>query len=1032
METANKRDIKVENIGIDQGLSQGMINDLVEDSLGYLWVATKDGLNRYDGSGFKVFRHNPLDSTSVSDNFVYSLLLDSKGRLWVGTQSNGVNLFNPRSQNFIRFSERELGSRFIGELIEDGDGNILVETLDEKGYQVLLMSEQEDRYPLSTNVRVTPISTVHPVLESIQSGQEYTKYLHFDKLGGLWYFRQDTIFYSSKDVQQYGGNPKVFTGYMQMAMYFNSAPLPVFIENRPGNLYITDWSNRVFRFNYSRQQFDDVVQLPNGYQFKETMLLDDADNLWCIANNFELFKIDLAHRKLQILSPNWNTLPADMYLLHSGFYTQDRNGNIWSGTGGAGLLKINSKAERFKTIKGLRETIVGSYHTFRLAKRNGVTVYDRDLAVKTIPYLKDPVTVLNESKDFKLLQSNANLCIDDDGNFWTGGVDENSAFLVKIDLDNGTHQRYCSHKLESDTWFGIPVFLDEKENVWFSERYSKNGVNLYRFNSELSVLDTFKFPIDRAKYKYRFVSDWTFDKEGKLWLGTMNGVFSLDQETGKWQHFKGEPSEGKGLSGNQVLSVCFDPLQDSILWVGTEGSGLNRLNILNGTVTEFTTEDGLPNNVIYAIQADEYNNIWMSTNYGLCLFNTTNYKNQNFSTLDGLPHNEFNRYEYSRSKEGELYFGGIGGVVHFDPEDFYSKGKVYQPIISQLLLFNKPVEFGATEAEQLLPKPIEQCDELWFNHDADMISFGFSLLDLTAPAKNRFRYQLSGLSDEWIEIGHTGLATFTDLESGEYVLNVIGLGSDNVWSSVPTSLVIHVKAPWYGTWWFRFIVMAVVFLSLYLLYRVRIAQLLRIERMRNSIAQDLHDEIGSTLSSISLFSSVLQSKLHNSDEKSVVLLEKISSSTSEMMESMNDMVWTIKADNDRFEHVINRMRAFSVNLCEAKGTHLTFEADNSADNLNLDMRLRKNLYLIFKEAVNNSVKYSEADSLRISIMLSNSILLVMVQDNGIGFDQSAQTKSLLNLGGNGLSGMKKRAEEIGAQIDIDSENGTRIDVRVRL
>jgi signal transduction histidine kinase len=241
------------------------------------------------------------------------------------------------------------------------------------------------------------------------------------------------------------------------------------------------------------------------------------------------------------------------------------------------------------------------------------------------------------------------------------------------------------------------------------------------------------------------------------------------------------------------------------------------------------------------------------------------------------------------------------------------------------------------------------------------------------------------------------------------------------------SLQITVLAPWWASWWFRTGVLLGFAGLLYALYRYRLQQALRLERVRNRIAQDLHDEIGSTLSSISLYSAVMQQSPEARSENTNAILDKIIQSTSQMMESMNDMVWTIKADNDSFEQVVNRMRAFAVGMTEVKNIQLHFKADELAEKLELNMDQRKNIYLIFKEGINNTIKYSACRNLKVSISAAKNKLELSIEDDGKGFDEAAIENGTL-LGGNGLRGMRLRAKQIGGVLSIESAvgKGTRI------
>ncbi len=221
---------------------------------------------------------------------------------------------------------------------------------------------------------------------------------------------------------------------------------------------------------------------------------------------------------------------------------------------------------------------------------------------------------------------------------------------------------------------------------------------------------------------------------------------------------------------------------------------------------------------------------------------------------------------------------------------------------------------------------------------------------------------------------------------------------------------------------------------LYALYRYRLQQALRLEQIRNQIAQDLHDEIGSTLSSISLYSAVMRNSLDAPPENTRSILNKIIQSTTQMLESMNDIVWTIKADNDSFEQVVNRMRAFAVNMTETRNIHLYFKADRHAEQLKLDMNQRKNIYLIYKEAVNNAVKYSACKTLRINVADGGGKLHIAIEDDGSGFDFEGALGNTRLLGGNGLRGIKARAKEINATLNIVStpEKGTCVELMVEV
>jgi signal transduction histidine kinase len=299
---------------------------------------------------------------------------------------------------------------------------------------------------------------------------------------------------------------------------------------------------------------------------------------------------------------------------------------------------------------------------------------------------------------------------------------------------------------------------------------------------------------------------------------------------------------------------------------------------------------------------------------------------------------------------------------------------------------------------------------------------------------------MEGFNDEWIDAGTVPEATYTNLSPGNYTFKVFGCNSANVWSPEPASMAITILPPWWGTWWFRLAVILVIASGIYAFYRYRLQQALKLQHLRNRIASDLHDEIGSTLSSISLAGSVIQRKLQGSAPEVESLLTRIGKNTDSMMEAMSDIVWAVNTKNDRFDNVVRRMRAFAIERLEPENITFHFQVDNNLNQLQLDMQQRKNLYLIFKEAIHNAAKYAACKNVWVDIGLHGSALTIRIKDDGQGFDvSSAKDDSSFHadgeastgqLGGNGLNNMQRRAEELKGKLTIKSahEKGTTVEV----
>ncbi len=1024
------QEYSIEQISLEQGLSQGMVYGMVQDQKGYIWVATKEGLNRYDGTGFKVFRHSPDDSLSISSNMVSALTIDNKQRLWIGTAGSGLNLFDPATESFIRFKHepgnpRSIPSNIINCISIDGNGSLIYE-LEEAG-QVVMIEKPGSHKSLQKAFEFKPIEKVYPQLK-IRSGKRFAEVarLHFSSGGDLWYYVNDTIFGYTAEMMRNGSEVLKFSYPREENLFYETAP-PFFFDTKQNRTFITSFGNVLKQFDHNSKTFVPILQLPPGYSFNRSVFIDDENNVWSPQPDNNLIKVNLTDGKMTVIKLLLEKANKDV-IAHCSFAFEGLYGNLWMRSAGYGIFKISARNKLFKQDYP-RSLLIGNSTWSQRIEQVGVkaSFNPKDLE-KLIDYLSN---TMRQSKGIYMVEHYSNFALDKNGVFWTVSFNPETRnnSIARIDPATNTYKEYNDTYELSSHHYGSPIFLDNGGEVWFGERLSKNGINLYHLNQNENRVEAFPFPVKYVRDEYQFIADYHQDINGLFWLATRQGLFTFHPATKQWQHFTNKSGDASSLSSNLLLSLCPDPVEPSrYLWIGTEGSGLNKFDIHKKAATRFNVKDGLPNDVIYGIQSDAHNNLWISTNNGICRFNPQTLETRNFTEADGLVSNEFNRYEFSKTADGTLYFGSPTGVNYFQPEDFYKKEEPSAVVINKLGLLNKEVVYqhqqNREQSEDFsLSAPIEYCKELVFNYDHRMITLGFALLDLTTPERNLFKYKLEGFDKDWIDAGTKNEATYTNLNPGSYTFKVLGCNSSNVWSTVPTELKIIVLSPWWGTWWFRSMMVIVFVGLLYAFYRYRLSKALELERVRNRIAQDLHDEMGSTLSSISLYSAAIQKNSTSLSQQNHSILSKISQSTTKMMESMNDMVWTIKADNDSFEHVVNRMRAFAVNMTEAKDIVLHFNADARTEKLQLNMEQRKNIYLLFKETINNAVKYSACNNIYVAISQTEHKLEIRIKDDGVGFELETVTQNNLQLGGNGLRGMKLRAKQIQADLQIHTGEG---------
>lgn len=550
------------------------------------------------------------------------------------------------------------------------------------------------------------------------------------------------------------------------------------------------------------------------------------------------------------------------------------------------------------------------------------------------------------------------------------------------------------------------------------------GHNAYlvRYDVSSRTFTKFNYPIKPEVYEYDFMQCIYEDKD-RMWLGSVNGLFRFDIRTNAMKQYLYQPSHTASISNNFILCISNDAEQpEKYLWIGTKGGGLNRLDKTTGAFTHYTTKNGLANNVVYGILPDERGNLWLSTNKGLSQFNTSTEHFRNFDISDGLQSNEFNRYAYCKTGERLLVFGGINGLNYFNPADI----KPLPPpevVITGFRLFNRPVDFKQPGAP--LNKDISFTDSVVLRYKQNVITFQFAAMDYRKGGNARYRYKMEGFDKDWIYAGKAREATYTNLDPGAYTFMVQGSFDDAAWSRRYTSLTLIIIPPWWRTWWFYSLVVTLTLSITYALYRYRLAQLLKLERVRNRIARDLHDEVGSSISTIAIYSKIVKEHLGSSTFNNEPLLKKITDNANEIMESMSDIVWNINTRNDAFDQIIIRMREHAHQLFEAKGYNLHFGFDEHLNNMKMEMERRRDFYLIYKEALNNIAKYANGKNVWINLSTSNAQISLTIRDDGRGFDRDTIRKT-----SNGLTNMQHRAGVLHGLLEINSAPGEGTEIRL--
>ncbi len=1028
------KDVSFRRYTAEDGLVGSHISCLLQDHQGFLWVGTANGLYRFDGYAFKAFKRDPSDTTSLSDNFIRALYEDSSagGMLWVGT-SNGLNALDHRTEKLVHYRNEQKGLdasavNFIRTLWEDAQSSIWVGTHGGGLFKFDKSTRQFARFEVTLKNAKKPIS---PEVSAIMAGSDESIWIGTYKHGLLRYDPASGIFHQLVHDPQ---DPQSVEANTILTLYKDRNET-IWVGTHKGGL-------ASIRNGKLRREAIRVAQPDLPTFNKINSIAEDADGvLWLGTSGagliaydpqtggYEIFKSDPQHP--QKLSDDWILC---QYV--------DRAGNLWIGTS-HGLNKLQSPKKKITHIKNIQDEPLSLVHNcvnaiwedrtgkLWIGTDGGLSVFD-DESNFIANYTNDPNDARSLSQNF--IQA---IGEDKNGDIWIGTF---GGGLNKFNRQNQTFTRFrkdssgAGHLSQN---FVTSIYEDRRGDLWIGTLGGLNKFDRSR-NGFIRYLSDTKNP---KALNHNGITCMFEDHASRFWIGTYGGGLNLmNRDSDEFIHYKNDRSNPNSLSDDIVNCLYED--KNGLLWIGTN-SGLDRFDPATEQFSHYWEKDGLPNNVVLGILGDDGGNLWISTFNGLSKFDDglpAGKKFLNFdSRKDGLQANEFNTGAFHRNKRGELFFGGPNGLNRFYPQDL--KAKLLKPaiVITALNKFNKPLA---------LETSIAATTELKFSHDDIFFSFDFAVLDFTLPERNEYAYRMEGFNSDWIYCGNQHQATFTNLDAGAYVFKVKGANSDGVWNEEGASLRITIAPPYWETWWFRFLVAMAFIGVLASIYQYRVSHLLAVERLRVRIASDLHDDIGATLTRISLHSELIQNGADPKEVKSS--LQKIGAMSRDLVTTMSDIVWSIDARNDTVGDLIDRMRDFASSVLSVKPVNVSFEVSGLDEHKRLPVPLRQNIYLIFKEAINNIAKHAKATKAEIYLKNSEGRFLMMIRDDGAGFveneldpasaplHQKAKADSAPHLEfteaergrgkltGHGLRNMKMRAERIGGNLEFKMDNGVSI------
>lgn len=940
-----------------------------------------------------VFNYEQYTSEKgLSENVVYCLHKDKKGFLWAGTD-HGLNRFD--------------GYQFKKYFPVPGDTTSL------SGYGILsIVEDTAGKFWLGT-------------------------------YSGLNYFDPETGISKHIKIPGKGINYSV-----ESAQILDNNDVLVWINSKQGFLYnIKEGNVR-------------MISLPDGLHlssYSSFYLEGKKPSFFCKANTtlqtkvvcFDPEKANLEMHSLENSFPflkekNPMLLFTDLYSNYFVYSDNKQSLNVYNAAG----EHVAALPAELKRKHGNLVLITGysGDTSVLLATTKGLLVYDRKRRSFTMADLKGDSKSLDGNKEIR--------CILDDGkgSSWMGTFGEgllridnrklgfNNIPLPEISANMfrrmifGLYQ-WNGDTIAAETGFNNFIFVRNGKvagyvsdvSITFNEIVKvTTGIEAARLSSfQASALK--KLYVEKALYPFRFAlhNDTTllyFDQQFSI--HTPNGTRNIsngslvgnmvDDGTNYWfpsgyglhrirksdltdTVYRFQAGNPHSLSSFGLYHVALDQKKD--IWIGTR-DGLNHFDRLQNKFFHYTTRDGLTNDVIYMVLPDGKGNLWLTTNQGISRFNIATKTFTNFSRRDGLLNTEFNRQGAVMTKDRFIYLSGTSGIDYFRPDDIGPTLPPATVIFSELRLNN---EITAITENLRLP------------YYKNNVSVSYSANDFIRPDLVYYRYRLKG-NDPWTVVRGTNTVSFNAMQPGNYRFEVESSYDNQNWSS-SSFLGIYIKTPWWKSWWFYGLFAVAIILLLFIFYRYRINQLKKLLSIRIKISQDLHDEVGATLSGVTLMSELAAEKIKTGDKSdSQLLVERIKEESKEMAEKMNDIVWAINPVNDSMEKVLSKIQAYGNNLCASAGIQFHFSKPELKDGV-LNMHVRNNIYLITKEAINNAVKYSGAENIRFSLSGKKNNYVLRIEDDGVGFDAGAVHN------GNGLMNIRSRAKVMGGDLSIRSAKG---------
>jgi two-component system sensor histidine kinase ChiS len=993
--SAQKPSISFQHLKLASGYSESTTRFIKEDSWGYLWIGTENGLNKFDGYNFTTYKNDYTNKYSISNNDNKEAFLDSKGNFWIATRG-GINLYDPIHDRFYNF----LSNRYqcfkeldgdIEDVTEDENGNIWVVAGSDGLFKITSLDKKAENFIFNSNDNSQKLYTLTP-----------------DGNGNLWIGTRDGLLKFDTRTNKYTDMRALFgVGFQIKKILFEEEYNRLWLCTTDGIKIIDLTTNKLKEYRHNRKDPFSI----SGDNILKVVRYDNDNYLIAVDGG----GVDYFNQKTEKFYHYTNDNEGQISANNVTYVYKDSKNNIWIGTFMNGVDYSSSHTNMFSMVRNnpLSENSLnkGIVTSFLKDKKGNLWVSTDGGGL----YIRK-----KDSEEFKVVNPNPekydfnkfpilSMVEDKDGEIWFATY---GGGLVVLNPVNNRIETFLSDQKNSNTVNANnnvrSVTVDSVGNIWHMGFYS--GVSVY--NKKTKNIKHYHHDNNDST---SILSDWTHkvfcDSKGTIWITSFKGLNRYNSESGNFTPYQFSLPNHYFKDCNYVVDIT--EASDSNLWIGTMEVGIICFNRKNGTYKIYTIEDGLSNNSIKGIIEDDNKNLWISTYNGITKFNITTKKAIPYTVQDGIPPYPYYSSSKYKDEKGRIYFGNSKGFLIINPS-LNSKNSFVPPIvITGFKIFGKDLdEYFANRDSSI---HVSFLKEIRLNYSQNEIEIDYAALNFINAQRNQYMYILEGFDEDWKSVGNQRYAKYTNLDPGDYIFKVKGSNNDGVWNDTGTMLKIHISPPWWKTWWFIVTEIIVLLAILYLAYRLRVRSIrhkneelekvvqkrteeLRLsnEQLETFIYKASHDIKGPLRSIIGL-TTIGQKDV--TDETSLVYFDHILRSTRKLDNLLADLIELTKVKESRivyekinFRELINEALAKFDHMEGFDKVHITVLVKESRDYYS-DKKL---LYSIIQNLVENPIKYRDIEKdnsyLDITVTVTEQSTELKFSDNGIGIPQEIQDR----------------------------------------